>query len=111
MTRTPVDPEGAERLARQLIKESVRLYRGALEHGALTEDGRFKPEPALRALFEGHGVTDDKDVITYCAVGMRSAHTWFVLSELLGYPRVRSYDGSWNEWGRLPDTPIERAQS
>jgi len=59
-------------------------------------------------LYRGKGVTPEKDTITYCAVGIRAAHTWFVLNQLLGYPRVRSYDASWNEWGLLADTPVER---
>lgn len=75
---------------------------------ALNPDGAFKSRTELEALYRGKGVTPDKEVITYCAVGIRAAHTWFVLTQLLGYPRVRSYDGSWNEWGRLADTPIEK---
>jgi thiosulfate/3-mercaptopyruvate sulfurtransferase len=54
------------------------------------------------------GVTPDKEVITYCRIGERSSHTWFVLKYLLGYPNVRNYDGSWTEWGNLVRTPIER---
>ena len=61
----------------------------------------------LAALYESQGVTADKETITYCAVGIRSAHTWFVLTQLLGYSQVRSFDASWNLWGRLPDTPVE----
>jgi thiosulfate/3-mercaptopyruvate sulfurtransferase len=73
---------------------------------AMNDDGTFKGDDELTALFAAHGITPDRELITYCAVGMRSAHAWFVLSRLLGWERVRSYDGSWNEWGRLPDTPI-----
>ena len=54
------------------------------------------------------GIAADKDVVAYCRIGERSAHTWFVLHELLGYPRVRNYDGSWTEWGSLVNVPIER---
>ncbi|HET6813460.1 MAG TPA: rhodanese-like domain-containing protein, partial [Actinomycetota bacterium] len=54
------------------------------------------------------GVAADKDVVAYCRIGERSAHTWFVLHELLGYSRVRNYDGSWTEWGSLVGVPIER---
>ena len=75
---------------------------------ALNADGTFKPAEELRAMYSGQGVTPDKDVTTYCTLGWRAGHTWFVLKYLLGYPRVRNYDGSWNEWGRAADTPIER---
>jgi thiosulfate/3-mercaptopyruvate sulfurtransferase len=73
----------------------------------LNEDGTFKSAEALRDLFHSHGVTADKEVFPYCAIGGRSAYTWFVLKYLLGYPKVRNYDGSWNEWSRLPNAPIE----
>ncbi len=54
------------------------------------------------------GITPEKDVIAYCRIGERSAHTWFVLTQLLGYPNVRNYDGSWTEWGNLVGAPIEK---
>jgi thiosulfate/3-mercaptopyruvate sulfurtransferase len=72
------------------------------------EDGTFKDADALRALYEPKGVTPDKDVIAYCRIGERSSHSWFVLRELLGYPNVRNYDGSWTEWGSMVNMPIER---
>jgi thiosulfate/3-mercaptopyruvate sulfurtransferase len=72
------------------------------------EDGTFKPVEELKALYEPKGVTPDKDVIAYCRIGERSSHSWFVLRELLGYPRVRNYDGSWTEWGSMVNVPIER---
>ncbi len=75
---------------------------------AVQEDGTFKPAAELRALYEGKGVTPDKDVVSYCRIGERSSHTWFVLKYLLGYPAVRNYDGSWTEWGNLVNAPIER---
>lgn len=75
---------------------------------ALNEDGTFKSIKDLQALYSDKGITSDKKVITYCAVGGRSGHTWFVLKYLLGYPNVQNYDGSWNEWSRLPNMPIER---
>jgi thiosulfate/3-mercaptopyruvate sulfurtransferase len=75
---------------------------------AAQEDGTFKPVEQLRALYEGKSVTKDKDVVTYCRIGERSSHTWFVLKYLLGYDKVRNYDGSWTEWGNLVGAPIER---
>ncbi|MGY9072803.1 MAG: sulfurtransferase [Acidimicrobiales bacterium] len=89
------------------IPGAVHLFYGQ----AHQPDGTFCPTAELAALYADHGVRPDQAVITYCAVGMRSAHTWFVLSEMLRYPDVRSYDRSWNEWGRLPDTPIETSES
>jgi thiosulfate/3-mercaptopyruvate sulfurtransferase len=72
------------------------------------ETGAFLPADQLRSLYEGHGLTPDMEVVAYCRIGERSAHTWFVLHELLGYPNVRNYDGSWTEWGSLVGAPIER---
>jgi thiosulfate/3-mercaptopyruvate sulfurtransferase len=72
------------------------------------ESGRFREDDQLRALYAGHGVTPERDIVAYCRIGERSAHTWFVLHELLGYPSVRNYDGSWTEWGSLVGVPIER---
>jgi thiosulfate/3-mercaptopyruvate sulfurtransferase len=75
---------------------------------AANADGTFKSAEELRQIYEGKDITPDKDVITYCRIGERSAHTWFVLTQLLGYPRVRNYDGSWTEWGNLVRAPIEK---
>ena len=72
------------------------------------ENGVFKPAAELRALFEGKGVTSDREVIAYCRIGERSSHTWFVLKYLLGVKDVRNYDGSWTEYGNLVGAPIER---
>jgi thiosulfate/3-mercaptopyruvate sulfurtransferase len=73
----------------------------------VNEDGTFKSAEQLREHYAAKGVTADKDIIAYCRIGERSSHTWFVLHELLGYERVRNYDGSWTEWGSLINVPIE----
>jgi thiosulfate/3-mercaptopyruvate sulfurtransferase len=75
---------------------------------AVRDDGTFKSADELRKLYEGKGVTPEKEVTAYCRIGERSAHTWFVLRELLGYETVKNYDGSWTEWGNLVDVPIEK---
>jgi thiosulfate/3-mercaptopyruvate sulfurtransferase len=75
---------------------------------AVRDDGTFKSADELKQLYGGKGVTPDKQVTAYCRIGERSAHTWFVLRELLGYEDVRNYDGSWTEWGNLVDVPIEK---
>ena len=75
---------------------------------AVQDDGTFKPADALRELYGAKGIVPEKETIAYCRIGERSAHTWFVLRELLGYDNVRNYDGSWTEWGNLVDVPIER---
>jgi thiosulfate/3-mercaptopyruvate sulfurtransferase len=71
-------------------------------------DATFKSADELKALYEGKGVTPDKNVIAYCRIGERSSHSWFVLHYLLGYQNVRNYDGSWTEWGSLIGAPIEK---
>ena len=75
---------------------------------AVQEDGTFKSSDDLRELYEGKGVAGGGDIISYCRIGERSAHTWFVLHELLGEGSVKNYDGSWTEWGNLVDVPIEK---
>lgn len=75
---------------------------------AVREDGTFKSASELKAIYEGKGVTGDKEVIAYCRIGERSSHTWFALHYLLGYQNVRNYDGSWTEWGSLIGAPIEK---
>src|SRR6056297_955718 len=75
---------------------------------AVNEDGTFKAKDELKKLYEQEGITPDKEIVAYCRIGERSAHSWFVLNELLDFPAVRNYDGSWTEWGNLIDAPIER---
>jgi len=72
------------------------------------EDGTFKSINELTEIYGGKGISPNKDVIAYCRIGERSAHTWFVLKELLNYPDVRNYDGSWTEWGSSIRVPIEK---
>ena len=75
---------------------------------AVHEDGRFRTPDELRAVYAAAGLRDGAPMITYCRIGERSSHTWFVLRYLLGLPDVRNYDGSWSEYGSLIDVPIER---
>ncbi len=76
---------------------------------AANADGTFRSAAELRAIYEGEaGLAPGDDVIAYCRIGERSSHTWFVLTYLLGYDRVRNYDGSWTEWGNAVRAPIER---
>ena len=71
------------------------------------EDGTFRPADELRELYAAHGVAADKEIVSYCRIGERSSHSWFVLKELLGYPNVKNYDGSWTEYGSLVGAPVE----
>lgn len=75
---------------------------------AANSDGTFKSYSELKDIYGNKDITGDRDIISYCRIGERSAHTWFVLTRLLGYDRVRNYDGSWTEWGNLVRAPIER---
>jgi thiosulfate/3-mercaptopyruvate sulfurtransferase len=75
---------------------------------ACNEDGTFKSQDDLKALYGGAGVTADRPVIAYCRIGERSSHTWFVLKYLLGFKDVKNYDGSWTEWGNLVAAPVEK---
>ena len=85
------------------IPGAVHIPCGLTEN----EDGTYKPAAELQALFEGKGVSADKEAIVYCTIGARSANTWFVLKHLLGYPNARLYDGSWGEWGNLIGMAVE----
>ncbi|HET8526839.1 MAG TPA: sulfurtransferase [Actinomycetota bacterium] len=75
---------------------------------AANEDGTFKSADELKALYEAEGITADREIIAYCRIGERSSHTWFALQELLGYPNVKNYDGSWTEYGSLVGAPVEK---
>ena len=94
--------EGAQRGGHVLGAQSIPWATAA------NEDGTFKSPAELKAIYEGKTITSDRDVITYCRIGERSSHTWFVLRELLGYPDVRNYDGSWTEWGSMVGVPIAK---
>ena len=75
---------------------------------AANEDGTFKSADELKVLYEAEGITGDREIIAYCRIGERSSHTWFALQELLGYPNVKNYDGSWTEYGSLVGAPVEK---
>jgi thiosulfate/3-mercaptopyruvate sulfurtransferase len=96
------EQEGAQRAGHIPTAKSIPWAQ------AVRDDGTFKSHDELRDLYGAKGVTPEKAVTAYCRIGERSAHTWFVLRELLGYENVRNYDGSWTEWGNLVDVPIEK---
>jgi thiosulfate/3-mercaptopyruvate sulfurtransferase len=75
---------------------------------AVAEDGTFKSYDELQEIYEGAGVDSEKETVAYCRIGERSSHTWFALKYLLGYEKVRNYDGSWTEWGNLVGAPIAK---
>ena len=75
---------------------------------AVAADGTFKPADELKQIYGGKGIDGNKETIAYCRIGERSSHTWFVLTQLLGYDNVRNYDGSWTEWGSIVGAPIEK---
>jgi thiosulfate/3-mercaptopyruvate sulfurtransferase len=95
---------------------NVRAARGGHIPGAVhiewtdatAGDSVLRPLDELRRMYEARGVTPDKEVIAHCQLGIRASHTWFVLKHVLGYPHVRNYDGSWQEWGNNHDLPVER---
>jgi thiosulfate/3-mercaptopyruvate sulfurtransferase len=115
---TLVDVRSPEEFSGRIIHMADFPQEGALRGGHIpgainipwsrmvTRDGTFQSAEEIRLLYEGQGITPDKDVIVYCRIGERSALTWFVLHELMGYRRVRNYDGSWTEWGNTVAVPI-----
>jgi thiosulfate/3-mercaptopyruvate sulfurtransferase len=109
-------PRGIPRGAACAAPRSAGAVTGSLPHPGATNipwaksaqpDGSFRPLNELRELYEGRGIRLDRELIAYCRVGERSSHTWFALTELLGYPDVRNYDGSWTEYGSLAGVPVE----
>jgi thiosulfate/3-mercaptopyruvate sulfurtransferase len=94
--------EGAQRGGHVLGAKSIPWATAA------NEDGTFRSPEQLREIYGGKDITPDKNVIAYCRIGERSSHTWFVLRELLGYPDVRNYDGSWTEWGSMVGVPVAK---
>ena len=117
---TLIDVRSPQEFSGELISMAGYEQEGAQRSGhipgaasvpwaqAVREDGSFKSADELRELYASKGVSDGKETITYCRIGERSAHTWFVLHELLGHEDVKNYDGSWTEWGNLVDVPIEK---
>jgi len=112
--RSPDEYSGAKLAPDHLPQEQAQVpghVPGAVNipwSKAANEDGTFKSASELKALYEGEGITSDREIIAYCRIGERSAHTWFVLHELLGYSNVENYDGSWTEYGSLVNVPVER---
>jgi thiosulfate/3-mercaptopyruvate sulfurtransferase len=116
-----IDVRSPREYSGELLHMSDYPQEGALRGGhipgaksvpwarAANADGTFKSADDLRAIYEDEaGLSPDQDVVAYCRIGERSSHTWFVLTYLLGYPRVRNYDGSWTEWGNAVQVPIEK---
>jgi len=119
--RPLIDVRSPQEFSGELLHMESYPQEGALRGGhipgsrnvpwakAVNEDGTFKPYPELVKIYETElGLKPEDDIIAYCRIGERSSHTWFVLTYLLGFSRVRNYDGSWTEWGNLVKAPIER---
>jgi thiosulfate/3-mercaptopyruvate sulfurtransferase len=112
--RSPEEFRGEKLAPDHLPQEQSQVpghIRGAVNvpwARAANEDGTFRSANELRALYQAEGITPDREVIAYCRIGERSSHTWFALRELLGYPDVKNYDGSWTEYGSLVGAPVEK---
>jgi thiosulfate/3-mercaptopyruvate sulfurtransferase len=112
--RSPEEYRGEKLAPDHLPQESAQVpghIPGAVNipwAKAAAEDGTFKSAEELAALYEGAGITRETETIAYCRIGERSSHTWFALTELLGYDRVKNYDGSWTEYGSLVGAPVEK---
>lgn len=101
----------------RIIESNEGVLRGGHVPGAMSvpwktaanDDGTFKPREELKKIYqESLGYKQEDDTIVYCRIGERSSHTWFVLTKLLGFEKVRNYDGSWTEWGNMVRSPIEK---
>lgn len=116
-----IDVRSPKEYSGELLHMEAYPQEGALRGGhipgadnvpwatAANEDGTFKSADELKSIYmEGKGLKEGDDVIAYCRIGERSSHTWFVLTYLLGFDKVRNYDGSWTEWGNLVKAPIEK---
>jgi len=115
--RSPLEYTGERTTAPEYPEESA-LRAGHIPSAqnvpwgkAAADDGTFRSRTELESIYEaGAGLAPDDDVIAYCRIGERSSHTWFVLAHLLGYPKVRNYDGSWTEWGSSVRVPIVKGE-
>src|SRR6185312_953046 len=100
---------GAEATMRLLARSGIGPHSTVVFHGYAPARGAFRDAAALRSIFSATDLDGGDELITYCTIGGRACTAWFVLAYLLGRDRVRVYDGSWAEWGRMPEAPVEQA--